>query len=153
MGITSAETTSGTFASQWSPARVYLAVTAAYLLVLGVAGFLSDASFPTSSAAVGHHHVLGIFDTNGWHNLAGMVFGALALVAALDPTRARMGALIVAVPNAFVFVTFALVDPSTFWFASNGADNVVHAVLGFGGIAAALATPARRSRAARAIPS
>lgn len=140
MGIASTKPASGTFAGQWSPARIYLAITAVYLLLLGVAGFVADASFPTSSAAVGHHHLFGIFDTNGWHNLAAIVFGAIAVVALLDPVRARMGALVVAVPNALVFVTFALLDPSTFWFASNGADNVVHALLGFGGIAAALAT-------------
>ena len=149
--MATAQTDAGTpaHAGEWSPARLYLALTALYLIVLGVAGFLYDASFPTSSAEVGHAHVFGIFETNGWHNLAGVAFGVIALVALLDPARARIGALVVAVPNAVVFVTFALFDPRTFLFASNGADNVVHALLGFGGIAAALLTrPAEGKRPA-----
>ena len=147
--MATAKTNAGTraHAAEWSPARVYLAITAAYLLVLGIGGFFADASFPTSSAAVGHAHAFGIFETNGWHNLAGLAFGVIALVACLAPERARIGALIVAIPNAIVFVTFALWDPATFLFASNGTDNVVHALLGFGGIAAALATRPTRTQA------
>jgi uncharacterized protein DUF4383 len=145
MNVAATKAGSDATAGEWSPARVYLAVAAVYLLILGAAGFLYDASFPTSAGAVGHSHIFGIFETNGWHNLAGLVFGVIALIALLDPARARVGALIVALPNLGVFIVFALVDPRTFWFASNGIDNVTHALLGFGGVVAVLATRSRAS--------
>jgi hypothetical protein len=128
---------------RWSPARIYLLVSGVYLAVLGGVGFLYNHSFPTGARAMHHAstaHIFGTFETNGWHNLAGLLFGVIALAFVTRPERARLGALAVGVPNAFVFITFAVADPKTFWIASNGADNVVHAVLGFGGILAALAT-------------
>lgn len=133
----------GAPSSAWSPARLFLVAAGIYLLVIGTAGFLYDASFPIGSdeaARAGSGQIFGIFETNGWHNLAGLVFGILAVAFALKPETARAGALVVGVPNALVLIAFALEDPRTFWFASNGADSVVHALLGFGGIAAALAT-------------
>lgn len=127
--------------NEWGSARIYLALAGFYLVVIGLLGFVEDRTFPTSPDEVnasGTAYALGVFETNGWHNLAGLVFGAIALYFLLRTDRYRLGALIVGVPNALVFVTFELADPATFLFASNGADNVVHALLGFGGIAAAL---------------
>jgi preprotein translocase subunit SecG len=126
---------------EWSPARVYLAVAGAYLIVVGIAGFLIQRSFPIGAAEVesaGSAEVFGVFETNGWHNLAALVFGIVAVYFLIRPDRAAFGALIVGVPNAFVAIVFALADPKTFWFASNGADSVAHVLLGAGGIAAAL---------------
>jgi uncharacterized membrane protein len=111
-----------------------------YLVVLGGAGFFYDSSFPTASGAVRHDHIFGVFETNGWHNVAGLAFGLIAIAFLASPERARLGALVVGVPNAIVFLAFALWDPRTFLIASNGADQIVHFVLGFGGIAAAMAT-------------
>jgi hypothetical protein len=128
---------------RWSPARVYLLASGIYLAILGGFGFLYNHSFPMGARAMQHAssaHVFGTFETNGWHNLAGLLFGIIALAFVIRPERARLGALVVGLPNAFVFITFAVADPKTFWIASNGADSVVHAVLGFGGILAALAT-------------
>lgn len=134
---------SASTAPGWTPARVYLAAAGFYLILIGTLGFLLDRSFPTRSASVaGDAKVFGIFLTNGWHNLAGVVFGVIAVAFFFTRKQERLGALIVGVPNALVMVTFLLWDPATFWFASNAADNVVHALLGFGGIAAGLATPA-----------
>jgi hypothetical protein len=126
--------------AMWSPARVYLVLAGIYLVILGGAGFFYDASFPTSTGTVGHDHIFGVFETNGWHNVAGLLFGVIALAFLARPERARLGALVVGLPNAIVFVAFALWDPRSFLIASNGADQVVHALLGFGGIVAALAT-------------
>jgi hypothetical protein len=131
-------------AEPWSPARFYLIVAGIYLVITGGAGFFYNRAFPIGRAAVGREgvdYIFGIFETNGWHNLAGFVFGVIALYFFFfRPERARLGAFIVSVPNALVTITFAMFDPRLFWFASNGADNVVHALLGFGGIAAALVT-------------
>ena len=133
----------------WSAARVYLVVAGVYLVGVGVIGFFYDASFPIGAEAArraGSAEIFGIFETNGWHNVAGLLFGAVAVYFATRPRDDVFGALVLAVPNALVTVAFAVEDPRTFWFASNGADNVVHATLGFGGIVVALLTWALRSR-------
>ncbi|MFN2589237.1 MAG: DUF4383 domain-containing protein [Actinomycetota bacterium] len=142
-----AETGSG-----WTPARIYLAGAGVYLVVVGAVGFLYDASFPVGAeeaARAGSDHVFGVFETNGWHNLAGLVFGVIALLFLTRPRDAVLGALVVGVPNAATFVAFLVEEPTTFWFASNGADAVAHAALGFGGIVAALLS---RGAAGRATP-
>jgi hypothetical protein len=128
---------------EWSPARVFLVAAGVYLLVVGIAGFLIDRSFPVGSGEALHSgsaDIFGIFKTNGWHSLSAVLFGALAIAFAIKPETARAGALVVGVPNALVLFAFLIEDPRTFWFASNGADQVAHALLGFGGIAAALLT-------------
>ncbi|MFN2589857.1 MAG: DUF4383 domain-containing protein [Actinomycetota bacterium] len=131
----------------WNPARVYLWVSAVYLTVLSAAGFFYNRTFPVGAAAAeraGSGHILGIFETNGWHNLAGLVFGVVALVFLTRPVRdAALGAIVVGVPNLIAFIAFSVAAPTTFWFASDGADNIVHATLGFGGILAALLTRER----------
>ena len=135
--------------SEMTPARLYLIVAGIYLVITGVAGFIVDQSFPVGAAArTGDSGMIfGIFETNGWHSLAGLSFGVIALYFYFAlPHLAHIGVLIVAVPNAIVAIVFALEDPRTFWFASNGADAVVHTVLGVGGIVAAALTTKRASR-------
>ncbi len=134
----------------WTPARIYLAASGVYLVVIGVIGFLYNASFPVGAEAAARApsgQVFGVFETNGWHNLAGLVFGLVALYFLLArPRDARLGALAVGAPNAITFVAFLIEDPTTFWFASDGADAVAHAVLGFGGILAAAVSRGRRTQ-------
>jgi hypothetical protein len=121
-----------------------------YLVLIGAIGFLYNASFPIGADATARApsaEVFGLFETNGWHNLAGVVFGLIALYFLLArPRDAAFGALVVGVPNAITFVAFLIEEPATFWFASNGADAVAHAVLGFGGILAAALSLGRRPR-------
>jgi len=47
-----------------------------------------------------------------------------------------------------ITVSLMLWDPSTFWLASNAADQVVHAASAIGGVAAGLLTRPPRSDAA-----
>lgn len=88
-------TTSTRSTSDWSPARVYLVVSGVFLLVFAGAGFLVNSTFPIGTnelARAGSGHTLGIFETNGWHSLAGVISGIVALGFALKSDWARFGA-------------------------------------------------------------
>ena len=129
--------------SDWGPARIFLAVSTAYHLVLAVVGLWIDRSFPVGRAETEHagsDHIFGIFETNGWHSLAGLLVAAASFYLMLRPERARAGAFAIGVSQLIVVVAFALVSPSVFWFASNGADQVIHSITTIGGIGSAMLT-------------
>ena len=136
----------------WSPARIYLLVSGIVLVTVSAIGFTINASFPpTAEAAQGASsgHIFGIFETNGWHNLTGMISGVLALAFLPKPEWARTGAFFKGFLYVWVTVSIAIWGPETFRIATNGADQVAHATLAVTGLAAALATrPAGRSQSA-----
>ena len=130
----------------WTPSRIFMLVAAVWLLPLGVVGLVYDRTFPVGSRAAASaqsDHIFGIFETNGWHSLAALVLGVVAAYFALYPRRARDAALVIGVIHVGIVVSLALWEPSTFWLASNGADQIVHAATAVGGIGSALATPRR----------
>ncbi len=136
--------------STWSPARIFMAVSALFHVPVSVAGFVLDRTFPIGAhaAATGHsERVFGVFETNGWHTLGALVVGVVSLYFALRPNHAREGALGLGIGHVGLWVALALWDPSTFWLASNTADQIVHSATAVGGIASGLLTP-RRSRSA-----
>ena len=136
-------------AGSWTPARVFVLVVALLLLVLGGVGFLHNATFPVGAAearAEESAHVFGIFETNGWHNAAGVGLGLLALYFTLRPARAREAALGIGVAHVGLTAALIIWDPSTFWIASNAADQWVHASTAVGGIVCGLATPRSATR-------
>lgn len=128
----------------WSPARMFMAASAAYHLLLAVPGLVIDQSFPVGSAATvqaGSEYIFGVFETNGWHSVAALLVGLVSLYFAVRPEHVRLAALALGISQAVVLVAFAVEPPSTFWFASNGADQVVHGLTAVGGVAAALLNP------------
>lgn len=134
----------------WTPARIFLAVSAVYHLLLGLVGLAIDQTFPIgerAAARAGSEHIFGIFETNGWHSLAAVLLGAASLYLMMRPPYQRAGALAVGASQAGVVVGLALFPPSTFWFASNAADQVIHTTTAIGGIASALLTRPALSRA------
>ena len=137
-------------AQSWSPARTFLAASAAYHLLLAIVGLAIDQTFPLGADAAAHagsEHVFGIFETNGWHSLAALLLGVVSLYFAQRPTRAREAAFAVGLSQLLVVVALSVLPPSTFLFASNGADQVVHTSTAIGGIGSALLTRPVRSRA------
>lgn len=129
---------------RWTPARWFLLAMAASHLPLGVMGLLIDRSFPVGANAAesaGSAHVFGLFETNGWHSLAALLLGVLALSFAVYPTRARTVAIAIGVSHVAIVLSLVVGDPSTFWFASNNADQVVHASTAVGGTVSGLLTP------------
>lgn len=133
---------------RWTAARWFLLVAAVWHLPLGIAGFFVDRSFPIGADAAesaGSAYVFGVFKTNGWHSLAALILGVVALYFTLYPRRARSVALAVGVIHVGIVGALIVRDPSTFWIASNDADQIVHASSAVGGIVCGLLTPSARS--------
>ena len=128
---------------EWTPARVFLLITAIVHIPLGLVGFLYDRSFPLgaqATEAAGSAQVFGILETNGWHTLAALIVGVVALHGTLNPSRARQTALILGVSHVGIFLSLVIWEPSTFWLASNAADQFIHAFTAIGGTISGLAT-------------
>lgn len=129
--------------NRWTPARCYLLAVAISHLPLGVAGLAVNRSFPIGAEAAragDSGHIFGVLETNGWHSLAALSLGMLAAWIVFRPGRARRVALAVGVLHVGLVVQLALWDPSTFWIASNGADQIVHASTAAGGIVSGFLT-------------
>jgi hypothetical protein len=138
---------------RWTPARIFMLAAAVVHLPLGIAGLIYDQTFPVGATAAertSSELIFGIFETNGWHSLAALLLGIVTAYLAMYPRRARDAALIIGVLHVGIFAALAMSQPSTFWLASNGADQVVHASTAIGGIASALLTKPRGSEAALA---
>ncbi len=134
--------------SVWTPARIFMVVSAVWHLPLGIAGLAIDQTFPIGpgdAAAAGSEHVFGIFETNGWHSLAAVILGVISLLFAVRHDRAREAALAIGIFHVGVVAALMLWQPETFWLASNGADQVVHSSTAVGGILSGLLTPRRVS--------
>ena len=127
----------------WTPARVFLAVSAVFHLPVAVIGLAIDRTFPIGAEAAVHagsEHIFGVLETNGWHSVAALIVGLVSLYYALYPRGARNAALALGAGHVFVVIGLMLWDPSTFWLASNAADQIVHASTAIGGIGSALLT-------------
>lgn len=134
----------------WSPARIFMTVSAVFHLPVAIVGLAIDQTFPLGANAVaraGSEHIFGILETNGWHSLAALLVGVVSLYFAIRPQRAREAALAIGLGHVFVVVALALWAPSTFWLMSNGADQVVHATTAIAGTGSAWLTRPVRSRA------
>ncbi len=116
---------------------------AVWHLPLGIVGLVYDQTFPVGATAAeraGSEHIFGIFETNGWHSLAALVLGIVTAYFAMYPRRARDAALFLGLFHVGLVTALVVAPPTTFWLASNGADQVVHASTAIGGIASALLT-------------
>ena len=129
--------------TEWSPARIFMVISALWHLPLGVIGLIYDQTFPigADAAATAHsEHIFGVFETNGWHSLAAVLFGVLSAYFWLRPERAREGALAIGIFHIGVVIALALWGPETFWLASNMADQVIHSTTAVAGTASGLLT-------------
>lgn len=129
---------------RWTPARLFMLVSALWHLLLGAVGLIIDQTFPIGSDAAGRassEHIFAIFETNGWHSLAALALGLASLYFTLVPRRARDAAMVIGASHVGLVIGLAIWPPNTFWLASNLADQVVHASTAVAGIAAALLTP------------
>jgi len=140
-----------------SPARLYCTLAGALLVILGVIGFFYSSGFGTGSQEVARDtdELFGLFAVNGWHNLARIALGILALVAAGSAAR------VYALAAGLLFLVLALWG----WVDSDGIllglapfndeDNVLDLLLGLTGVAAGAATakPATDREAKGTTPS
>ena len=135
----------------WSPARIFMLIAAVWHLPLGIAGLMYDQTFPIgagAAATAGSETVFGVFETNGWHSLAALILGIVTAYFTIYPERAREAALLIGIFHVGLVASLALLGASTFWLASNTADQIVHASTAIGGIGSALLTRSTGSRGA-----
>ena len=125
-----------------TPAQLYALVVGAVLLLVGLVGFLVNASFATGSAAQ-HDSLLG-FDINGWHNVVHLASGLLLLSVAGRAGLARTVVLAFGAVYALVTILgFIVGDGGTLLglIPINTADNLLHLALAASALAAAFASP------------
>ncbi len=94
--------------------RIYLGVWGSMLLVLGIGSLVIHPDF-----GVGRHvtaeHLFGVFETNGWHGLAGGALGAVAGYSAWSGRWLRGATLGVAILGGII---------AAFAFLVSGDDSV-----------------------------
>lgn len=133
--------------SQTPPQRC-LALTGAILFGAGILGFFYSTGFGTPG---GTENVLGVFEVNGWLNLAHLVTGAVALAMMGRAAMARTAALVLGAGYLAVAIRGFVVEDSILGLGvHNTADNVLHAALGILGLVAAATSKPPGTRATRA---
>jgi hypothetical protein len=129
-----------------TPAQLYALTFGAVLLLVGILGFIADASFGSGSDVSGDDFI--IFEVNGWHNIVHILSGlaGLALWRRADTARAfalGFGGIYLAV-TIWGFIT----GDNVLWLIPvDTADNFLHLVISLTGIAAGLASSPRRRQA------
>jgi Domain of unknown function (DUF4383) len=125
-----------------SPARLYATAAGAFLLVLGIVGFFSSASFGSPGSV---DPSLGVLRVNAWLNVLHIATGALGLLAAGSASRAYalgIGALYTVL--AIWGLAIGSGDAILGFLPASGGDDALHLVLGLLGLAAAAGTAKRR---------
>jgi hypothetical protein len=137
----------------WTPAQWFCLLVGATLVLVGLLGFIADATFDTGSSASNAENgnsggglqgdsFLG-FEVNGWHNVVHLLSGVFLLASFRRRGPAKTAALAFGVVYGLVTV-IGLIDGNDVLglIPVNPADNVLHLVLSLLGIASALVSPA-----------
>ena len=136
-----------------TPAQIYCLAIGATLLLIGLLGFIADATFDTGATgrdddggnaggALQGDSYLG-FEVNGWHNVVHILSGVFLLASFRRRGPAKTAALVFGVVYGIVTV-IGLIDGNDVLglIPVNPADNVLHLVLSALGIVSALVSPA-----------
>jgi hypothetical protein len=112
-----------------TPAQWYCLTFGGTLLLVGLIGFLANASFDTGKT-LEDDPLLGIFDVNGWHNVVHVASGAVLLAFAAKRATAKTAALLFGVVYGLVTI-LGFIDGTDVLaiIPTNGADNVLHLVI------------------------
>ena len=140
----------GRTAAQW-----FCLIVGGTLVVVGLLGFLAEATFDTSAGsdpgAVDGENLI-LFEVNGWHNVVHIASGLFLLALAGRHRTARTAALSFGAIYAVVTV-IGLIDGHDVLglIPVNPADNVLHILLTVAALAAGLSSD-RGRREVRARP-
>jgi hypothetical protein len=137
-----------------TPAQLYALSFGAVLLIVGILGFIADASFGAGSDVQGSDFI--IFEVNGWHNLVHILSGALGLAVFRRPDAARAYALGFGAVYLVVTIWGFITGDQVLWLIPvDTADNILHLLIAAAGLAAGLSSRAERrpSRAAAPRPA
>ena len=134
-------------AERSTPAMLYAGVVGAVLVVAGIIGFFYNAEFTTDEGV--RDAVFGVLDVNGWHNVVHILTGVLGLLAyGAGVYAARTYALVLGIVYLVVAAWGFIVgdgDSILSIVPVNTEDNILHLVLGVGGVLAAYATQAAKA--------
>jgi hypothetical protein len=131
-----------------SPARLYAGVVGATLVVAGIAGFFYSSDFGSPGKV---DAVFGILDVNGWHNVLHILTGVLGLLVfgagiyAVRQYALALGAVYIVLAIWGFIVGSG--DSILGIIPVNTGDNVLHLLIGIGGLGAGLATTEARTTA------
>jgi Domain of unknown function (DUF4383) len=126
-----------------SPARLYATVVGTLLTIAGITGFFYSASFGSPGQV---DALLGILDVNGWLNMVHLVTGLAGLVAVAYAAREyALGVGLLYLAVAIWGLVIGSGDSILGVVPVNACDNVLHFLLGVGGLAAGIASPTRAS--------
>jgi len=132
-----------------SPARVFLWISAVYLLVLGLGSLVVSPSFAVGDEVSGDH-LFGVIETNGWHGLAGVLLGAASLAFAMSGRWAREGTAVMGaslLASGVVFLLYGEGSVALGLIPVDARDAVLlHVLPGVVGLVCAGATPSWRSQ-------
>ena len=142
-----------------TPAQIYCLAIGATLLLVGLLGFIADATFDTGATgrdddggnaggALQGDSFLG-FEVNGWHNVVHILSGVLLLASFRLRGAAKTAALAFGVVYGIVTV-IGLIDGNDVLglIPVNPADNVLHLLLSALGVVSGLVSPATHERGA-----
>lgn len=132
----------GRTAAQW-----YCLLAGAALLLMGILGFLADASFETGEVPAGEVDgslFLG-FEVNGWHNVVHLASGLVLLAAANTRPSAKGVAIAFGLVYGLVAI-IGLINGSDVLaiIPVNTADNILHIALAGLGLLTGFMSPARK---------
>jgi hypothetical protein len=121
-----------------TPAQWYCVLFGGTLLLVGLIGFLANASFVTGKE-LEDDPLLGIFDVNGWHNVVHVASGLFLLALSKKRATAKTAALAFGIVYGLVTV-IGIIDGSDVLaiIPVNAADNVLHLVISAAAIASGL---------------
>ena len=122
-----------------SAAQLYALLFGAVLLVVGILGFIADASFGTGSDVEGSDLI--IFEVNGWHNIVHILSGLLGLAVFRQPAAARAYALGFGAVYLVVTIWGFVTGDQVLWLIPvDTADNILHLLIAVTGLAAGLSS-------------
>jgi hypothetical protein len=134
-----------------SPARLYATLIGGTLVIAGIIGFFYSASFGGPGKV---DDVFGILSVNGWHNMVHIVTGGLGLILAGYAARQyALGLGVVYIAVAVWGFVIGSGESILGFIPVNTADNFLHLILGFLGIAAGLTMSVARSARRTAQPA
>ena len=124
---------------RYTPAQIYALVFGVTLLLVGILGFIANASFGAGSDVSGSDFI--IFEVNGWHNLVHIASGLVGLALWRSATTARTFALAFGAVYAVVTL-WGFVDGNDVLglIPVDAADNVLHLAIAAAGILTGLAS-------------
>lgn len=135
-------TNTGT-ATRTNVQKASLAVGAVFLLV-GVLGFVPGITGNYDQLHFAGHHseamLLGLFQVSALHNVVHLLFGVAGIVLAKTASGARSFLLYGGIIYLVLFVYGLVIPQDTAgnFVPVNGADNILHLLLGVGMVALAL---------------